>query len=239
MPTGGMSGNLVIASAMKRLGLPGSVVTEALMIDVLGYYAAYAAVTGMAFFVLWTHHEVAPFILALVVMFSFVLAAVPVIAWWLLEHRDWKPGPRLARLRFVRAFFEALEGVSPDRIRSPRLLTIATGLHFAIFLLDAGTLWTLLRATGTSVSLPAAFTALVVGSLAGTISFLPGGLGSFEAGCTASLALLGVPVEAALTGTLFLRGLTLWLPLIPGIVLARRDLSLGRTRRKKEDGNMR
>jgi len=237
MPTGGMSGNLVIARAMRRQGLPGSVVTEALMIDVLAYYAAYAAVTGIAFLVLWAHHEVAPFVLVLVVVFCFLLAAVPAIAWWVIEHRDWKPGPRFARIQIVGDLFRALEGVSPDRIRSPRLLTIATALHFAIFMLDAGTLWTLLQATGTFVHPLTAFVALVVGSLAGTISFLPGGLGSFEAGCTASLALLGVPVEAALTGTLFLRGLTLWLPLVPGIVLARPDLSHASSPSENDSGS--
>jgi len=239
MPSGGMSGNLVVARAMRRLGLPGSVVTEALIIDVLAYYAAYAMVTAVTFLVLWAHHKVPPFILALVVVFCFVLAAVPVLAWWVLEHRDWKPGPRLARVRFLGAFFKSLEGVSPDRIRSPRLLAIATGLNLGIFMLDAGTLWALLQATGASVHVFTAFSALVIGSLSGTISFLPGGLGSFEAGCTATLALLGVPVEAALTGTLFLRGLTLWLPLIPGIVLARRDLSRAPPRKESENGIMR
>jgi uncharacterized membrane protein YbhN (UPF0104 family) len=70
-----------------------------------------------------------------------------------------------------------------------------------------------------------AFVALAIATIAGVFSFLPGGVGSFEAGSTATLALLGVPVEAALTGTLLLRGLTLWLPLVPGLVLARGDLS--------------
>ncbi|MGB8330312.1 MAG: lysylphosphatidylglycerol synthase transmembrane domain-containing protein [Polyangiales bacterium] len=236
IPTGGMSGNLLVARAMRQLGLPGSVATEALMIDILGYYVAYALVTAATFGILWLHHEVARFFLALVVLFGVVLASVPVIAWWLLEHRDWKPGPRLARVSVIRSFLRALEGVSPDRIRDPRLLATATGFHLGIFLLDAGTLWALLQSTGTSLHPPTAFAGLVVGSLAGTISFLPGGLGSFEAGCTASLALLGVPVEAALTGTLFLRGLTLWIPLIPGILLARRDLSHARSNRNEDDG---
>ena len=225
MPSGGMSGNLVVASAMRRLGLPASVATEALLIDILAYYVAYALVTGTAFVVLWIHHDVQPFILTLVIAFSALLASVPVAVWWLLRHRNWKPGPRLGRLKLVNVVLEAVEGVSPDRIRQPQLLSTATALNLAIFVLDSATLWTLLRATGTDAHALTAFVGLVMGSLAGTVSLLPGGIGSFEAGCTASLALLGVPVEAALTGTLFLRGLTLWVPMIPGIVLARRDLT--------------
>ena len=69
-----------------------------------------------------------------------------------------------------------------------------------------------------------AFVVLVIGSMAGTISFLPGGIGGFEAGCVLTLHLLGVPVEDALTGTLLLRGLSLWLPLVPGLFLVRRDI---------------
>jgi uncharacterized protein (TIRG00374 family) len=225
MPSGGLSGNVVVAAAMHRLGLPAAIATEALLIDILGYYTAYALVTAMAFLSLWIHHQVTPFILTLVLAFSAFLMTIPAAVWWLIRHRDWKPGPRLGRLRGLQLVLEAMEGISPDRIRRPRLLALAASLSLSIFVLDAGTLWALLLATGTHVHVLTAFVGLVVGSLAGTISFLPGGLGSFEAGCTATLTLLGIPIEAALTGTLLLRGLTLWLPLIPGIVLARRDLA--------------
>jgi uncharacterized membrane protein YbhN (UPF0104 family) len=51
------------------------------------------------------------------------------------------------------------------------------------------------------------------------------GLGTFEATCVAMLRTLGVPLEAALMATLLLRGFTLWLPMLPGLLLARRELS--------------
>lgn len=35
---------------------------------------------------------------------------------------------------------------------------------------------------------------------------------------------MGVPIEAALTVTLLLRGFTLWLPMAPGLWFARREL---------------
>lgn len=60
--------------------------------------------------------------------------------------------------------------------------------------------------------------------LAVTLGPIPLGLGSFELVCTASLKLLGVPIEAALAGTLMLRVMTLWLPLLPGLFLMRRCL---------------
>jgi uncharacterized membrane protein YbhN (UPF0104 family) len=52
---------------------------------------------------------------------------------------------------------------------------------------------------------------------------VPGGLGTFEASSVALLRLQGVSVESALAATLLLRGLTFWLPMLPGFALARRE----------------
>jgi hypothetical protein len=41
------------------------------------------------------------------------------------------------------------------------------------------------------------------------------------------LRVLAVPLEAALAATLLLRGLTLWLPMVPGLWLARREVASG------------
>jgi uncharacterized membrane protein YbhN (UPF0104 family) len=53
---------------------------------------------------------------------------------------------------------------------------------------------------------------------------IPLGLGSFEAVCVSVLGLAGVPVAAGLPATLLLRGFTLWLPMLPGLWLTRREL---------------
>ncbi len=58
-------------------------------------------------------------------------------------------------------------------------------------------------------------------SIVVTLGPIPLGLGSFEATGIAMLTLLGVPLEAAVAGILLLRGLTLWIPLVPGLVLTR------------------
>jgi uncharacterized membrane protein YbhN (UPF0104 family) len=53
---------------------------------------------------------------------------------------------------------------------------------------------------------------------------MPIGLGTFEAGAVGTLHFLGVSIEAALAGTLLLRGLTFWVPMLPGVWLARREI---------------
>ena len=68
--------------------------------------------------------------------------------------------------------------------------------------------------------------AFVIASVAGAITLLPGGIGSFEAGAIGTLLLLGVPLEGAVAGTLMFRGFSLWLPLVPGLLMARKDMAL-------------
>lgn len=225
LPTAGMAGNLVVVQALRRAGLPAARGTEALLVDLLAYYAAFAVGVALSMLVLAVHHDVTGGIVALVGAFLVLVTAVPVLVWWLLRHRDWTPSGWLARRKLVTHLRDVVAQVSPERVRNPAVLLRAGGLNLAVFLLDAATLWALMLAIGAPIHPLTAFVALVMATLAGTLSLLPGGLGTFEAGCTATLTLLGAPVEAALTGTLLLRGLTLWLPLVPGLLLARRDLA--------------
>jgi uncharacterized membrane protein YbhN (UPF0104 family) len=61
-------------------------------------------------------------------------------------------------------------------------------------------------------------------SIVVTLGPIPLGLGSFEATSTATLGLLGVPIENAFAATMLLRILTLWLPLLPGLTMMRSAL---------------
>ena len=228
IPTVGMAGNLAVVRAMRRFGLPGWLAMEALLIDILSRYAAYVVVAVITVAILWLHHDITPLVRWLLAAFAVVATIIPLTIWWLLRHRKWHPPGWLGRSERISRLLDALSRVSPDRIGSPTLVTLSALLQMAIFFLDAGTLWSVLRAIGISAPPITAFAALVMASIAATVSFLPGGIGSFEAGCTATLTLLGIPIEAALTGTLLLRGLTFWLPLIPGFILARHDLTFVR-----------
>lgn len=225
VPMIGMAGNLAVVRAMRRFGLPGWLAMEAIIIDILSRYAAYVVVVALTFAILWLHHDITPLVRWLLTGFAVIAAIVPLAVLWFLRHRQWRPPGLLSRSRRISRFLDAASSVSPGRIGSPGLITKAVLLQMAIFFLDAGTLWSVLRAIGVSAPPVTAFVALIMASIAATISFLPGGIGSFEAACTGTLALLGIPLEAALTGTLLLRGLTLWLPLIPGFILAHRDMT--------------
>lgn len=225
IPLGGVSGNLVMFQAMRRLGLPRRLAMEALLIDVLTHYLAYALMASAGVLLLWLHHRITPVIVSLVAVFAAFLLVVPAAILWLLAHRQ-RTLPRcLMRVHPIAKAAEAVRSVSIERIRSPKLMATALAFGSGVFLLDAATLWAVMHITGHPVSPSVAFVALVMASMAGTVSFLPGGIGGFEAGCVLTLHLFGAPIEAALTGTLLLRGMSLWIPLVPGLLMVRRDLA--------------
>jgi uncharacterized membrane protein YbhN (UPF0104 family) len=211
---------------MRRLGLPNWLATEAMLVDILSGYAAYAIVTFLALSILWFYHDITNIIRYLVGIFAVIMVIVPITILWLFAHRNNQLPLWMLRFHPIAKASEVIKSVSPKRVLSPKLLIITTLFSMIIFLLDAGTLWTMMRVTNHSVGIMTTFVAIVIASIAGTISFLPGGIGGFEAGSVTVLTLFGVPIEAALTGTLLLRGFTLWFPLIPGILLARHDVNI-------------
>ena len=66
------------------------------------------------------------------------------------------------------------------------------------------------------------FASFMIASLARTVSIVPAGLGIFEGVGVLTLHQLGVPIAAALSATLLFRGLSYWLPMIPGFIASRK-----------------
>jgi hypothetical protein len=58
--------------------------------------------------------------------------------------------------------------------------------------------------------------------IAGTVSFIPGGLGTFEAAAVLMLRIDGISVAVGLSTALLFRGLTFFLPMAPGLWFSRR-----------------
>ena len=66
-----------------------------------------------------------------------------------------------------------------------------------------------------------------VASVVASLAWVPGGLGTFEGTCVAMLHVHGVNLEAALAAVLLLRGFSFWLPMLPGLWIARREMLRG------------
>jgi uncharacterized membrane protein YbhN (UPF0104 family) len=156
---------------------------------------------------------------------------MPALALW-LRHRGSRPlPPQVERLGPIQKVVRIIGEAPAELVGDRRLLAIVTLFNGLVFLADAATLAICLVALGFPLMPATAFLALMAGSIAATLAPVPLGLGTFEASSTAMLVALDVPFEAALTATLLLRGLTLWLPLVPSLIMMRSGL-----RARREDG---
>lgn len=229
LPSAGIAGHVSIAQALRLFGFPSPTAMEAVLLDVISFQAAYAVAAAGAFAVLAFRHEVTPIILYILGVFAVISIVVPASAVVALRNRE-----RLGRLpgfisrrRIVGRLLGVIARMSPDRVLETRAVMIAACFQSLIFVLDGASLFATLRAVGVSIPFGAAFAAFVIGSVAGTVSFIPGGIGTFEVAATTTLIGLGVSFEEAFAGTLLLRGMTLWIPIVPGAIYAHRDLGLG------------
>jgi hypothetical protein len=78
-------------------------------------------------------------------------------------------------------------------------------------------LWAAFRAFGDAPPLAVVTMAFFVGMF-GNLLPLPGGVGGVEGGMIAALAGFGVDAGQAVVAVLLYRGVTFWLPLIPGVI---------------------
>lgn len=221
VPTGGMSGTVLIVRALDRRGIPRGTSMAAIVVELMSYYAAYVAALVIALGVVWMHGDLTPLIILPAAIFASVAAGVAVALVLVSRGRTL---PRwIQRLPIVGSGFRALAEATPDIAHDGILIARCTGLQVVVFLLDAVTLWMMLRALGLSVHPAQVFASFMLSTLARTLGILPGGLGVFEAASVATLKLVGVPITAGLAATLLFRSLSYWLPMVPGVILARRE----------------
>jgi uncharacterized protein (TIRG00374 family) len=221
VPTGGMSGTLLIVHALDRRGIARGSSMAAIVVDIMSYYAAYVAALAIALGIFWAYGTLTLIILLPAAIFAPLAAGIPVALGLVSRGRtlpQW-----IQRLPIIGSGLRALAEATPDIAHDAALIARCLSLHVAIFLLDAGTLWIMLFALGLSVHPAQVFASLMLSTLARTLAPVPGGLGIFEAASVATLKLIGVPIAAGLAATLLFRGFSYWLPMVPGIILVRRE----------------
>lgn len=225
LPSGGISGIALIISSFRNRNVSGKQGMGVMLLGILSNYIAYVLVAAVALFIFWSYHDLERWMVLLGGIFLVVSVSIPTVALMVSHLGEQAHLPAfLIRQPLLSELLRTYSGVPSDLVRRPLPLIEATMFQSAVFVLDAATLWAMLQAVGSPVSLAVAFPCFVVSSIVSLLSLIPLGLGSFEVTCVALLYMLGVRVEPALTATLLLRGFTLWLPMIPGLWLARREL---------------
>ncbi len=222
VPSGGLSGTVLVVRVLERRGLAPRAAAAAVTVSLVGFYGAQAVAVPSAFLVLALHRDVNRHVVVVAAVATAVALLTPTLA-YLLSHQARGRLPRaVMRLGIVARARSVIDRAPRDLRRRPALVGEAIGARLAIMLLDGTSLAAALASTGQTVELDLVVAVFVLASAVASVSFLPGGLGGFEAASIALLALLGIPVEAAAAGTLLLRGFSFWLPMVPGAWLARR-----------------
>ena len=230
MPSAGTSGSLLVFHALRRRAVPRAAAIDALIAGIASYHFAYALAAVAAVALLALHGEASVWVL--IPTGAVCLLAILVPAALLRIRRgdaEWLTR-LLRRLPGARASLDTLADTADHRPLTASLLLQTTLLQLAVVVLDAVTLALCLRATGAPSDLAVVFPAFVIASAVASLGWVPGGLGTFEATCIALLHLHGVSLEASVAATLLLRGLTFWLPMAPGLVLAQREAARSRAR---------
>jgi uncharacterized protein (TIRG00374 family) len=224
IPSVGMSGNLLVLKGLLRRGIPVHLVLTALFVDIIGYYIAYMIMALGTLFLLRAYYQAHAALLSTFTLFAALAIGIPSLIIWLKRRTSRSIPGIIHRLPFSNLLFRIIREVPSEILRNPVLIFKNTFFEAGIFILDALTLWAVLLSIGQKVPFMIPFTVFIAASVVGTVSPVPTGLGTFEAVAVATLGLLQVPIEAALTATLLLRGFTFWLPMIPGLIMAQKEI---------------
>jgi Mg2+-importing ATPase len=222
IPTAGLSSTLLVATALQQRAVPRPIAIATILINIATYQTAYVLCLLIGLTIALTRHQANLPILLMSVLF--LLFSISVITATLMV-----PGPRVEslaaraqRLPILKRALAFIKEVDPHLIRNPGVLGPAIAWQIAIFVLDAATVWVFVRALGTTASGAAVFASFMISNVFRTLSIVPGGLGIFEATSVWTLNVMGIAVPLALASTLLFRGVSFWLPMIPGLWISRR-----------------
>jgi Mg2+-importing ATPase len=222
LPSGGISGSAAVARYLEDRGMLKPAIMAGVVVNIASYFAVYVLLLLVALLLLSLPAPAGKAMILGSTVFI-VCSVMLVIALLVLPgHATSRIARYLARLRPLKNLLGPIEEADVTLVRKPRLLVEACISQLAIVLLDAATVWVLIEALGADASAVAVFASFMISNLFRTIGILPGGLGTFEASSVLTLGLVGVPLPVALSATLLFRGLSFWLPMLPGMWFSQR-----------------
>jgi glycosyltransferase 2 family protein len=223
IPSGGFGGSLLLVRSVEGRGAPECAAAATLLVDVLSIYTARAISIVIAVAIIWADQGVNWLVVLMCAVFILFAAAVLGGIFWFTSVGPEKIPRFLLKIPAVGPVIESISEAPPEAMRSKRLFWGATGLQLLILILDAATLDAMLRSIGHSAGPDKIFASFSIAGVASVLSIIPGGIGAFEGVSILMLSLLKVPIKAGLAATLMLRAFILWLPMIPGFFVLRRE----------------
>ena len=232
LPSGGVGGTIFVVSALDRRGISRAAAGAAVTVSLFGLYAAQLLAVSAALITLFLEHRSGAFTLSAGIIALVAAIATPVVTIAIAAGSLKRIPARLHRFKIIETLRASIASAPHEIIFNRGILARAGAWRLLIFLLDGATLAGALAAIGHPLAIHDACIVTVIASAAASVSFLPGGLGSYEALSIALLIALGAPLEAAAPATLLMRGFSFWLPMLPGMWFARKELAARAHRRK-------
>ena len=233
IPTGGVSGSIMAASALNRRGVSRSVVAAAVVVERVAFLVAYALALTAAMSMWRGMGGSNQYVFTAGAAFA-SCSAVVAAGMLMIGGGRWQPPRWTTRVKPVHDLLHWVRQGDAQIIRNTRNLGYATALQLGVVALDACTMLLVVQSLNARVDVGGVFVSFMVSSLFRTLSLVPGGLGTFEASSTMTLRLAGADTAIAVSATLLFRGLSYWLPMLPGFWCARR-LTTRTARRRAED----
>ena len=222
IPSGGLSGAAFFLFALTRRGVPDKAAFRTFVFTTSAYFLAFLCAAIVSLIALSLAENAPPTLSASVSAFAGLFVFLTMLAGLAILYKAPMPA-FLAKRRITEKALEFLSAALNDIRQMPRLFAKLAVVLLLSRVVDGLTLMLISEAIGAPVTVFTGFIAVAIASIAATIGPVPMGLGTFEAGMVASLTVFGASVEDALTITLIYRGLTLWLPLLPGFAILQRE----------------
>src|SRR4051812_4018272 len=217
LPSAGVSGTVVVAKSLSGRGLSEGAVVAAVVINTTSFFSSYVVALGIALVIVIESGRASSLIIYVSLAFMLLGAGLTAGMLALTPERLSHIPKRIQRFRFVQNALKDVQNADSNLVRDAWLQTVAGFYQLLTFLLDAATLWMLMYSLGGQPSLKGAFAAFMIANLFRTISFIPGGLGTFEAAVVYMLKTDGSPYSTGLAAALLFRGITFFLPMAPGM----------------------
>lgn len=221
LPSAGISSTVVVAKALQQRGVARQTAAACAVINIASYHAAYVLTLLLALAITSVLRETNAYLVLVSVLFmAFALALTAGIL--AMVGRRAGTGTKWHRLPVISGLVSFLDDADATIVRNAGVFGAAMFWQIAIFVLDAATMWVCVRSLGTTAPADAVFASFMISSLVRTIGIVPGGLGTYEATSVLTLRVVGLSFSVALSATLIFRGLSFWIPMLPGLWASRR-----------------
>ena len=221
LPSAGLSGTIVMVKSLELQGIPMPVVMAGVAIDTASCYASYVVGLLAALVVSLIQHQATRLVVLVAIPFLPLAVGITLGFIGLAGSPAGPLARKLAHFRFLRRGLRLLAEADPRLARSRPLFLEACACQLAVIILDVATIWVLILALGVTASPGGVFVSFMVSTLFRLIGVAPGGLGTFEATSVLTLKAIGVAIPIGLSATLLFRGMSFWLPLLPGLWFSR------------------